>query len=97
VLDLMEPFRPALADSVVLALLNRSAVGPDDFEARDGGIYLNKTGRIAVYEAYGARRTDTVTPPDYDRALPYVRVLELQARRLARALTEGVELTPFRL
>lgn len=97
VLDLMEPFRPALADSVVLSLLNRSAVGPSDFEERNGGVYLNKQGRIAVYEAYGQRRTDTVTPPDYDRPLPYVRVLELQARRLARALTEDEDFPAFRL
>jgi CRISPR-associated protein Cas1 len=97
VLDLMEPFRPALADSVVLALLNRRAVTPDHFEARDGGIYLNKPGRGAVYEAYGMRRTDTVTPPGYNRALPYVRVLELQARRLANALTDDADFTAFRL
>ena len=97
VLDPMEPFRPALADSVVLSLLNRRAVGPGHFEKRDGGTYLNKAGRTAVYKAYGRRRTDTVTPPDYDRALPYVRVLELQARRLARALTKGTAFTAFRL
>ena len=97
VLDLMEPFRPALADSVVLSLLNRRAVTPDDFEARNGGIYLTKSGRTAVYKAYGQRRTATVTPPEYDRPLPYVRVLELQARRLARALTEDTGFTAFRL
>lgn len=97
VLDLMEPFRPALADSVVLSLLNRGSVGPSHFEERSGGVYLNKAGRTAVYEAYGRRRTATVTPPEYDRPLPYVRALELQARRLARSLTEETEFTPFRL
>jgi CRISPR-associated protein Cas1 len=97
VLDLMEPFRPALADSVVLSLLNRGAITPKHFEARDGGVYLNKTGRIAVYEAYGHRRVCTVTPPDYDRTLPYVRVLELQARRLARTLTDEADFTAFRI
>ncbi|WP_263835150.1 CRISPR-associated endonuclease Cas1 [Salinibacter sp.] len=97
VLDLMEPFRPALADSVVLSLINRRAVAPEHFESRDRGIYLNKSGRTAVYKAYGSRRTDTVTPPDYNRSLPYVRVLELQARRLAEALTEETDFTAFRL
>jgi CRISPR/Cas system-associated endonuclease Cas1 len=52
---------------------------------------------VAVYEAYGTRRTDTVTPPGYDRALPYVRALELQARRLAEALTGDTDFTAFRL
>ena len=81
----------------MLSLLNHRAVGPGHFEKRDGGTYLNKAGRTAVYKAYGQRRTATVTPPDYDRPLPYVRVLELQARRLARALTEDAEFTAFRL
>lgn len=98
VLDLMEPFRSAVADPVVLGLLNRRVVGPAHVEERDGGVYLNKKGRTAVYRAYGRRRTDTVTPPDYDRALPYVRVFELQARRLARTLTtENTSFSAFRL
>lgn len=97
VLDLMEPFRPALADSVVLALLNRNAVSPKHFENRNGGTYLNKKGRAAVYEAYGNRRTSTITPPEYNRPLPYVRVMELQARRLAKALSEDTGFTAFRL
>lgn len=97
VLDLMEPFRPALADSVVLALLNRNTVSPKHFEDRDGGVYLNKQGRAAVYEAYGNRRTSTITPPEYNRPLPYVRAMELQARRLASALTDDSGFTAFRL
>jgi len=98
VLDLMESFRPVVADSVVLSLLNREAIAPEDFEKRDGGIFLTKSGRAAVYRAYGQRRADTTTPPGYDTPLPYYRVFELQARRLARALTESdVEYQGFRL
>lgn len=97
VLDLMEPFRPAMADPVVLGLLNRQTVSPDHFEPHDGGTYLNKEGRTAVYRAYGRRRMETVTPPQYDRSLPYVRVLELQARRLAKALSGDASFSAFRL
>ena len=88
VLDLMEAFRPLVADSVVLALINRHTVAPSQFEERDGGIYLNEAGRKHVYRAYGRRRAETVTPPGMSQSLPYYRVFEVQARRLARALTE---------
>lgn len=88
VLDVMEPFRPVVADAVVLRLLNRSTVAPGDFEHRDGGVYLTEEGRTKVYQAYGRRRAETVTPPGRDQELPYYRVFELQARRLAQALTE---------
>lgn len=98
VLDLMEAFRPAVADSVVLGLLNRGRIDPDDFEARDGGIYLTKSGRKKVYRAYGQRRADTISPPGREQPLPYYRAMELQARRLARALTEeDASYSPFRL
>ncbi len=97
VLDLMEAFRPVVADSVVLSLINRGAISPDDFEQRDGGVFLAEQGREAVYRAYGERRDETVTPPGYSRSLPYYRAFELQARRLARSLMDpGTSYTPFR-
>jgi len=88
VLDLMEAFRPVVADSIVLSLLNRGTVDPNDFEKRDGGVFLTKDGRTKVYEAYGQRRADTATAPGRDDPLPYYRLFELQARRLAKAVTE---------
>jgi CRISPR-associated protein Cas1 len=97
VLDLMEAFRPAVVDSTVLALLNRRAFNADHVEERDGGVYLNEEGRKVAFKAYGRRRADTVTPPEYDTALPYYRVFELQARRLAQSLTDGADYCSFKL
>jgi len=97
VLDLMEAFRPVVADSVVLSLLNRETIDPGDFESRDGGVYLTEDGRTKVYQAYGRRRSEEATPPGRDTALPYYRVFELQARRLSRALSEEGTYRPFRL
>ena len=88
VLDLMEAFRPVVADSVVLALVNRGQVHATHFEPTNGGIYLTEAGRKIVYKAYGQRRGDTVTLPGMDRALPYYRAFEAQARRLARVLND---------
>jgi CRISPR-associated protein Cas1 len=86
VLDLMEAFRPVVADSVVLALLNRGAFQSRHAEPRDEGVYLTEAGRKLVYKAYGRRRSDTITLPGMGRSLPYYRAYELQARRMAAAL-----------
>lgn len=96
VLDLMEAFRPALADSVVLAMVNRGSIRARHFEARDGGVYLNEEGRKAVYRAYGQARARDVTATGASRTLPYYRIFELHARRLARSVRDGSPYRGFR-
>ena len=39
-LDLMEEFRPIIADSVVITLINKRQVKPDDFTQSHGGWFL---------------------------------------------------------
>ena len=43
-LDLMEEFRPLLADSVVLTLINNGEVRPEDFISAWGGVALTQGG-----------------------------------------------------
>jgi CRISPR-associated protein Cas1 len=44
-LDLMEEFRPLIADSVAISLINRGELGPDDFIRSASGTFLNERGR----------------------------------------------------
>jgi len=83
----MAPFRPALAHEVALALLNRGTLDPAHFETSGDETCLTRAGRAAVYEVYGRRREQPVTPPGREATVPCGRAVELQARRLARALT----------
>ena len=52
-LDLIEPFRPVLADRLCLRLINLNVLRPEHFEDRkpQTGIFLNADGRRAVLEA----------------------------------------------
>lgn len=52
-LDLIEPFRPVLADRLCLRLINLNILRPEHFEDRkpQPGIFLNADGRRAVLEA----------------------------------------------
>ncbi len=86
-LDLMEEFRPIVADSVVLWLVNNRVVAPEDFVRRGPACALKDGARRRVIEAYEARMDTLIQHPLFGYQASYRRVLEIQARLLARAIT----------
>lgn len=86
-LDLMEEFRPMVADRLVLSLINRCQVEPDGFQTRDGGaVEMNDRTRRAVVEAYQARKQEEVTHHLLKQSVRVAELPFLQARVLARTL-----------
>ena len=85
-LDLMEEFRPIVADSVVLWLVNNRVVAPEDFVRRGPACALKDGARRRVIEAYEARMDTLIQHPLFGYQASYRRVLEIQARLLARAI-----------
>ena len=88
-LDLMEEFRPVLVDALVLDLINHNRVQSENFEARDGGVFLQGEGRKRLIEGYQRRLEDRVTYPvggERVERISYRRCLEYQVRRLARVI-----------
>lgn len=91
-LDLMEEFRPVLADRLVLSLINRGQLRPADFEDRPGGaVQLTESGRKTVITAYQKRKQEEVSHPVLDRKVPLGLVPHVQARLLARHLRGDAE------
>jgi CRISPR-associated protein Cas1 len=86
-LDLAEEFRPLLADSCVLTLLNTREIGPSDFIVRAGAVTLTPDGRRTVLRAWERRMTTAVQHPVFGYHVTYRRAAELQARVLAAYLT----------
>ena len=93
-LDLMEEFRPLVADSVVINLINNGEVRPSDFISRAGACALTPRGRKQLLEAYERRLDTLVTHPHFGYAISYRRVFEVQARLLARLLTGEINFYP---
>lgn len=86
-LDLMEEFRPLVADRVALALVNRQQVTADGFVIREGGgVEMTDATRRAVIGEYQKRKRDEVTHPTLEQRCPVGRLWFLQARILARVL-----------
>jgi CRISPR-associated protein Cas1 len=85
-LDLMEPFRPLIADSAVLNAINTRMVTASDFVRAGDAVSLTPTGRKGFYRAYELRMDSLVTHPMFEYRVSYRRLLEIQARLLARVL-----------
>ena len=88
-LDLMEEFRPLLVDALVLDLANHSRMRKEDFEERDGGVFLQEEGRKRLIDGYQRRLEERVAYPvsaERVERISYRRCLEYQVRHLARVI-----------
>jgi len=85
-LDLMEPFRALIVDSAVLTAVNTGMVTARDFVRAGGAVALTAGGRKAFFRAYEMRMDTLVTHPLFEYRVSYRRMLEIQARLLARVL-----------
>lgn len=82
-LDLMEPMRPLIADSVAISAFNRGELVEGHFMATASGYALTDAGRKGFFSAYGRRMDTEVTHPVFDYRLSYRRMLMLHARLVA--------------
>ena len=95
-LDIMEEFRPLIADSVAVTLVNNRMLDESHFVRAGNATNLTARGRKIFFEAYEARLTSVVTHPVFDYKVCYRRAIELQFRLLARVLTGEVAIyRPF--
>ncbi len=93
-LDLMEPFRPLIADSAVLSAINTRMITPADFVRTGEAVALRPDGRKSFFRAYEQRMDTLVTHPLFGYRVNYRRLLEIQARLLARLLTGEISTYP---
>lgn len=85
-LDLMEPFRPLIADSSVIQAINNGEIRPSDFISAAGSVALTSDGRKRFIATFERRLSHEITHPLFGYKVSYRRLLELQARLLARHL-----------
>ncbi len=94
-LDLMEPFRPLIADSVAVSAFNRGELTEGHFLRTAAGCALTDAGRKAFFNAYGRRMNVEVTHPVFEYRLSYRRMLVLHARMIAAWLVGEVPSLAF--
>lgn len=94
-LDLMEPFRPLIADSIAVSAFNRGELVEGHFLATAAGCSLTDSGRKSFFSAYGRRMATEVTHPVFEYRLSYRRMLMLHARLVAAWLLGEVPALSF--
>ncbi|MFA5646360.1 MAG: CRISPR-associated endonuclease Cas1 [Candidatus Ratteibacteria bacterium] len=94
-LDLMEEFRQPIADRLVLELINKGSILPNEFQETEEGLYLNDESRkkfLAQYE----RRMQTKTSIG-EKAMNYRDLIHGQISLFAKLINDEAQYTPFLL
>jgi CRISPR-associated protein Cas1 len=96
-LDLMEEFRPIVADAVVAAVVNKKLVTREDFSDDLGDLRLSPRGQRRLLREWADKMNDEIAHPHFDYSATYSRCIELQARIMAKVIHgELPEYLPFR-
>lgn len=90
-LDMMEEFRPLIADSTAITLFNNKELKETDFIRTGIGISLTPEAKRKVIGGYEHRMQTEIAHPLFGYTISYRRILEVQARLLSRVLAGELE------
>ncbi len=94
-LDMMEEFRPVLADRLALSLINRRQLTEKDFQIMDNGaVLLKEDARKAVLVAWQERKRERLRHAFIGETVPIGLHPFLQAQLLARHLRGDLDAYP---
>lgn len=94
-LDLMEEFRPVLADRFVVSIINRQVVSPKDFiKKENGAVILTDDARRKVIDAWQKKKQEVIRHPFLDEKIEWGLIPYTQALLLARFLRGDIDAYP---
>ena len=96
-LDLMEEFRPCLAERLALTLINRRQIEAKHFRVREGGaVEFTDRGRREVIRAWQRRKQTEIKHPLFKQNIRIGQVFSIQSKLLARKLRGDIpDYIPF--
>lgn len=94
-LDLMEEFRPFIADRLVLSLVNLGKVNSTGFEEKENGaVLMDDDTRKEVLVSYQNRKQDEIMHPFLNEKVTIGTVFYIQAMLMARYLRGDIDAYP---
>jgi CRISPR-associated protein Cas1 len=91
-LDIMEEFRPVIADRLVLSLINRKQLGKKGFtKAASGAVTMDADTRKTVLTEYQSRKQDEVYHPYIEETVPIGLLFFIQANLMARYIRGDID------
>ncbi|HCY40794.1 MAG TPA: subtype I-C CRISPR-associated endonuclease Cas1 [Prolixibacteraceae bacterium] len=94
-LDMMEEFRPYLADRLVLSLINRKQINKRGFKGNEaGGVLMTDDTRKEVLTAWQKRKQEEIQHPYLQIAIPVGLLPYAQAMLMARFIRGDIDNYP---
>lgn len=93
-LDMMEEFRPIIADSTTINLFNNRELTDKDFIKTGMGVSMKRQAKRTVLAGYERRMQTEIEHPIFGYKVSYRRVLEVQARLLSRVISGEIKEYP---
>lgn len=94
--DIMEEFRPLLADRFVLRLINLKMVDESDFETgEDNRVYLNEKGKQIFLKEWSRMHDKEIYIPDLGSSLKIGLIPHLRAQQFSHFIRDGDNYSPF--
>ncbi|WP_010259985.1 type I-C CRISPR-associated endonuclease Cas1c [Treponema primitia] len=91
-LDIMEEFRPVIADRLVLSLINRRQITKKGFsKAANGAVTMDDATRKTVLTEYQSRKQDTVYHPYIEETVPIGLLFFIQANLMAHHIRGDID------
>lgn len=91
-LDVMEEFRPFVADRLVLSLINRREVEAKGFVAKkSGAVFMDDDTRKTVLVAWQKRKQEELIHPFLKERIPLGLAFHVQAQLLARCVRNDLD------
>jgi CRISPR-associated protein Cas1 len=94
-LDMMEEFRPYMADRLACTLINKGQVRPKGFRRQESGaVLMDDDTRKEVLVAWQTRKKEEIEHPFLKERMPVGMLWHMQARLLAQHLRGDLEAYP---
>jgi CRISP-associated protein Cas1 len=91
-LDIMEEFRPFLADRLVLSLINLRQINPEGFITKESGaVHMDDEVRKIVLTAYQKRKQESLMHPFIGEKVEIGNLFFIQALLLARYIRGDID------
>ena len=90
-LDMMEPYRPIIVDSLVLRLINEGIIQKSNFRKTEAGVFMNPEGKRKVIYMYEKRLDEMITHPSFGYRLSYRRMIHLEVKLLGKHILGEID------
>ncbi|MDQ0204449.1 type I-C CRISPR-associated endonuclease Cas1c [Pectinatus haikarae] len=93
--DMMEEFRPILADRVAVTMVNRKKITENGFiQKENGAVLMTDDARKLVLEAWHTHKEEQITHPFLEEKIKWGLVPHVQAILLARCIRNDLDTYP---